>query len=604
MLNRLREYGLRSPDVLPPFHARKPIRWVLDLNADGTPVASLIDLADPQDRTRRYGVAHAVPAVTRTVGVAPLLAADTPEYVFGWVGEDGKPDRVARQHEAFVDLIHRWAKDAPDDPAAQAVAAFYRDGHVARVAQPAGWSRADLVAFRVGGQFAFATDSARRLWAAEAVGRKGLGRVGLCLVCGTSGPLLKTIPQQVPRKWVPGATQSASLVSINEAVHGYELRKFLEHTPICVDCGLTVMQAITSLLSDPQHSSTQTGQKGRLAWWLTEDSDFNPVALVEQPDEVQVHELLASPHRGHLAGPEDTTMFCALMVGGNAARVVVRDWIEMPLISIRENLAAWFGDLQIVDPWTGTLAEPIKLGVGRLALATGRWRDTGSAYLPFGGKGADRPEEVYPALMRAALLGHRLPHRLFTHLEHRIRADGRVDVARAALLRLALRRHPATRDPEAYMPELNPDNHEPAYVYGRIFAVLERIQTYTAWVYGEKINTTFTHRNFDRGLTNPTAALTQGQRLAHAWLKRLSRRKPQGAGFYERQLDELFALLPPTPTAPGRTAPPQRWAFILGYHHQRAADRADRPTNGDTSPQTTDPTGPEPVLDSEGAAAR
>jgi CRISPR-associated protein Csd1 len=603
MLHRLLTYGKTSPDVLPPFHARKPVRWVLDLRPDGTPVSGLIDLADQQDPNRRYGVRHAVPAVTRTVGIAPLLAADTTEYVFGWVSDDGKPDRVTRQHDAFVDLAHRWASDAPDDTAAQAVAAFYRDGHLTRVEKPASWSRGDLVAFRIDGQFGFATDSARRLWAAEAIGRKGLGRAGLCLVCGTSGPLLKTIPQQVPRKWVPGATQSASLVSINEAVHGYELRKFLQHTPICVDCGLTVMQALTSLLSDPHHSSTQVGQKGRLAWWLTDGSAFDPVALVEQPDEAQVHQLLASPRRGYLAGPEDTTMFCAMVVSGNAARIVVRDWIEMPLPRLRDNLATWFRDIQIVDDWTATLAEPKRVGVGRLALATGRWRDSTTSYLPFGGKGADRPDEVYPALMRAALLGHRLPHRLFTHLEHRIRADGRVDVARAALLRLALRRHPATTDPEAYMPKLNTDNREPAYVYGRIFAVFEGLQASTARAYGEKINATFTHRAFDRGLTNPTAALTHGQRQAHAWLKRLARRRPPAAAAIERRLDDLFALLPDTPTAPARTTPPQRWAFILGYHHQRAADRAARAANGD-NPPPADPADPQPVHDREGASTR
>src|SRR5262249_8520876 len=149
-----------------------------------------------------------------------------------------KPERVAQQHDAFRELTERWADaTGPDDPA-HAVAAFYRHGHHSRVEQPPGWSRSDLVAFRVAGAFAAGTETAQRFWASVAAGRKGLGTTGLCLVCGRVADLLKTIPQQIPQRWLPGATQGASLISVNESTHGFELQKFLGHTPICIDCGL------------------------------------------------------------------------------------------------------------------------------------------------------------------------------------------------------------------------------------------------------------------------------------------------------------------------------------------------------------------------------
>src|SRR5690606_15941671 len=124
---------------------------------------------------------------------------------------------------------------------ARAIAAFYAAGHHRAISPPEKCSRTDLVAFEVNGQIASDHESAQRFWAKVAAGRKGLGRSGLCLVCGQVRDLLQTIPQQIPRRLLPGATQNASLVSVNEAVHGYELTKFLAYTPICITCGLTII---------------------------------------------------------------------------------------------------------------------------------------------------------------------------------------------------------------------------------------------------------------------------------------------------------------------------------------------------------------------------
>ncbi|TDB87780.1 type I-C CRISPR-associated protein Cas8c/Csd1, partial [Micromonospora fluostatini] len=336
LLQRLVEYAADSDQVTPPFYGRKPVRFVIDLAADGTPLKTdLTDLANPANRDERFGVPRLVPAVTRTVGVAPALAADTVEYVLGWVAEDGgKPDRVAKQHEAFQEQIRSWSKAEPHGPA-PAIAAFYANGHAARMTTDRTWGRGDLVAITVGGRFAVEDDSARRYWATVAAGRKGLGRAGLCLVCGQVRDLLKTIPQQIPQRWLPGATQGASLVSVNEAVHGYELTKFLTHTPICITCGLTFMSSLTALLSDDTHSSALPGQYGRLVWWIVGGSRFNPMAALDDPELSDARALLNTPHDGIDPDIDDLSTFCSVTVGGNVARVVVRDWIEMPLPQVK-----------------------------------------------------------------------------------------------------------------------------------------------------------------------------------------------------------------------------------------------------------------------------
>jgi CRISPR-associated protein Csd1 len=576
LLQRLIEYAESSAEAVPAFYERKPVRFALDIDAAGRPTSELTDLADASDPARRFGVPRLIPKVSRTVGISPAIAVDNAEYVLGWVGEGGNAERVPRQYAAFRDLAFEWAAAEPNDPVAAAIAAFYRTGGPAAVKQREKWARGDLVAFRVGEEFACETESARRFWAGVAGGRKSLGRSGTCLVCGQNRALLKTVPQQVERRWLPGASNSAALVSINEAAHGYELQKFLGNTPICVDCGLKFMAALAALVSSPRHSVAFSGQDSRLTWWLTGGRDDDIMAMLDTPDEQQVRQLLASVERGE-ATDLDRSYFCSASLGGNVARVVVRDWVEMPLDAVYRNILAWRRDHEIIDAWTG---EIVHIGLTQLARVTGRWQPgrgtSPGTWTRFGASGEDRPHEVHRALLAAALCGKPLPPRLSAHVLRRIRADRRIDSARVALLRLALRRRPSTIDPEVHTPMLNTQNRDPAYIAGRIFAALEALQETFAYVGKQKLNTTFADRHFARAITTPRTAVVSGRRTANAWIKRIRRDRPGLARMHQNRIDDLFDLLAGPGELPVVAAIAQQEAFVVGYHHQRAAIRAEQ----------------------------
>ncbi|OJF14511.1 type I-C CRISPR-associated protein Cas8c/Csd1 [Couchioplanes caeruleus] len=576
LLQRLVEFADASGEVVPPFYARKAVRWLLDLHPDGTVAGPLTDTADPSDRARKYGVARLVPSVTRTVGIAPALAVDNPEYVLGWIGEGSNPERAPKQHAAFKELIYAWDKHVGDPRGpAHAIAEFYRHQRDASVDQPPGWGRGDLVAFRVAGTVACTSEAAIGYWATVAAARKGSGAVGLCLVCARVQPLLKTIPQQIPSRWLPGTLKNASLVSVNEAVHGYELKKSLVHTPICTGCALKFTSALTTLLSDPNHSVAYSGQNTRLAWWIVGGADYDPMGALEQPNDADVPQLLAAVRGGSHTELDDTSAFCTVTVAGNSARVVVRGWVQMPLPQLKANIAAWLTDLEMVDAFTGA---PTRIPLGHLTRVSGRWDTRKSVWKEFGASGEDRPHGAHRALLAAALLGRPLPPHLLTHVIHRIRADRRVDTARAALIRLILRRHPRIPAPDrkALMATLNPDHPSPAYLAGRIFAVLEDLQLANARAYNQSINTTFADRYFSRAITSPLSALVAGRRDARAWLKRLRRVRPKSAYFYEQRLDELFNQIADAGGIPAAVVVVEQAAFILGYHQQRAATTVER----------------------------
>ncbi|MFC8848548.1 MULTISPECIES: type I-C CRISPR-associated protein Cas8c/Csd1 [unclassified Micromonospora] len=605
LLQRLVEYADTSGDNTPKFYARKPVRWSLDLDGSGVPRGGFVDTANKDDPGHRFGASRLVPAVTRTAGISPVLAVDNGEYVFGWLSEGAKPERVAKQHDAFRALITAWAAAEPDGPG-PAIVAFYRDGHAGRLAPPPGWVRGDLIGFSIDGEYAADTAPARRFWAEVAGDRKGSGRSGLCLVCGQVQPLLQTVPQLIPRRWVPGATQNASLVSMNEAAHGYELQTSLTNTPICADCGLKFTTALTGLLSDPLHSTALSGQNARLAWWVLGGSTFDPWATVEQLDPAQIRNLLAGPADGTEATVDDLSRYCSVTVGGNVARVVVRDWVEQPISQVKDNIRSWYDDHQIVDAWTG---EVVRIKVSQLARAAGRFeagRNGGPGnWTKFGASGEHRPPDMFHRLLRAALLKQPLPPKLLHHVINRIRIDGRLDPARAALIRLALRRHPTlpAHERERLTPTLNVEHKQPpAYVAGRIFAVMDDLQRTVSRVADQRLNTTFAERYFGRAIDNPQVVIVSGRRTVQAWLKRLRGplRRPTWSNAYERRLDDLFVQLDTIPSAAVLTDKAQ---FILGYHQQRAEMRTERlaaaanKKNTDLPPEPNDVA---PTTDDEG----
>lgn len=589
LLTRLVEYARTDPAVPPAYYASKLLRWIVELNADGSPASpQLTDLADPTERTRRSGIPHVMPAVQRSgTGAQPMLATDTAEYALGWSTDEARVAKSARYHAAFRDLALRWHQ-ADQSAESSALHAFLTGQHADTLTRPAELTGNHLVAFRVAGRFLHADAGAQRFWAGEAEGRKGSTREGLCLVCGQHGRLLQTIPQQLPTRLVPGASNNASLVSLNKAVHGFNLEEQLVHVPICTTCGLQSMGALESLLGS-ESSTTCPGQDTRLAWWVTENAEFDLRTLDDPSSPEDVAEMIGGPARGGPGDVEDLSFFCSLAIGGNVARVVVREWIEQPLPRIRENLRGWFDDHQMVDLWTGL---PQYVGTRRMAQAAGRWvpgrgEDNGS-YVRFNVRGEDRPDDVYRGLLASALLNKTLPPRLLAHVVRRIRVDGRIDTARAALLRLALRRQPGIPNPEDYMPVLNPENNKPAYLAGRIFAVLSDLQYQANRARGsEPLNTTFSDRYFSRAVTSPAVALVTGRRTARAWLRVLRKRNLAATRAIEARLDELFDQLAVAGGMPHGTVLAEKAAFILGYHQEQAAARARR-TKATTTDTETD----------------
>jgi CRISPR-associated protein Csd1 len=595
LLQRLVDRVQDSEAGEPRFFRNRAVRWQLALTADGDLASTqLIDLADPSDNTRKNGTTHPVPLTTRTSGVAPCPGADDIQYVLGWCDDKSSPDRVAECHRAFIDMTSTWADADPAETAARAVARFYASGQAATVAQPERWASKQLVLISVDGRPVTELPSLARFWAAEVERRKAAGpgsegRQGLCLVCAGHGTLLNTLPQRLPRSLVPMAGGDQSLVSGNERIHTYDFTSGLSNSPICVECGTRAVTSLQEVLSDPD-THLSYGDS-RLGWWMLGPARFDLASTLAVEDPESVSSLVERVRRGGTwsegaARPSlDAGRFCAVTVGGTKARLVIRDWIDMPLADLEANIAAWFADHAMNS---GSPGRGPYYPLWRLVLSAGRWipdRDRPRGrYADLSARNSARPPDTGRQLLHAALLRAPLPSSVLANLVTRVRADRHVDDPRAALLRLILTRIP-NQHVEVPMAGLNPDNHDPAYLAGRIFAVLEEIQRSSGADPARKteggeaarqvkqVNASFTDRYFGGAVANPRIALIQGQQLAQPWLKKLARTRPGAASMLRQQLTDLFDCFDATAGLPGQAGLARQATFILGYHQQRADSR-------------------------------
>lgn len=135
------------------------------------------------------------------------------------------------------------------------------------------------------------------------------------------------------------------------------------------------------------------------------------------------------------------------------------------------------------------------------------------------------------------------------------------------------------------MADLNLNNPEPAYQYGRLLAVLAEIQRAAIG------KASVIDRFYGTASSAPAAVFGRLLRGAQPHLAKLERDRPGVATALQRRLEEVMRKIDgfyPTLTLE------QQGLFALGFYHQRAHDRAqiqaavERKRAGSANPDETD----------------
>lgn len=564
ILKRLCEAAERLP--LPPQdYAKRNVSWLVNIDEDGRLLGFVATTDDRGRGTERFLPELSVRRSGRAV--RPRILADTADYVLGCVFNEDEDDFTRSKHEAFCDLVASCA-DATASPQVAAVKRFL-DMDLEPADLPEDLEPKDWITFQVRDQIPIDTACVRDFWVdhvlSERADRSGANLP--CLVCGNTRPIADRHPISI--SGVPGAGGQAALVSTNEDAYYSHGRKHGVVSPVCWTCAYQYAQALNVMLADDRYSFRLSDQ---LVWvfWTREETGLSVSQLLSEPDPADVRTLLESVRDGRRRDLDEID-FYALALSGSEGRVIIRDWLETTVNRAKHHIAEYFEAQDIVGP-DGQPGIPIKLMALLGALLPSASRDPWSHL----------PPNLSTAVVRAALTGAPLPDQLLYRAVARARSESdtnelqgrtirgqKMTRQRAALIKMCLLLSNHPKEGFDVTPEMNPQIDDPAYLCGRLLAVLESIQR-TA-IPGAKA--TLVDRYYGTASSAPASVFGNLIRQAQAHLGKL--RKTQGGAHYrlQQQLEDIAAKLPQFPNTLSLI---DQGKFGLGYYQQRAADRADR----------------------------
>jgi CRISPR-associated protein Csd1 len=570
MLQALYALAQREHLVDDPDYEKKRVDYLLHIDRDGR-FLGLMPTADDEGRAREIAVPR-FPKRSGT-GTSPGFLFDNAKYVLGLGGGGEEGGRNEKCTEAFRGLVDKLSA-ATSDEGARAVARFYERRREQLPAIVAGhpdqvFTGSEWIAFVLDDDHqrpVHERPAVRAYWSGQrSAAEADAGAPVRCLV---TGEIAAPARMHGAIKRVPDAqTSGATLVTFNaEAFTSHGLAQG-DNAPVSRAAAEGYVTALNWLLQGTPTRRYQygvpIGNEGVVVCWTREKSEIVDTfidLLHPPPDAEQLVRAAESPYRGLEPADMDETEFYAVTLGGNAARVVVRDWLVTTVGALKENLRAYFADLHIA----GDEGKPLSM---RTLL--------GSVESP-GGRGLS--PGLGARLFRCAVRGEAFPREILGAALRRLRLPpDRVDErgklrARCALVKATLSRLPGGARLEVSV-SLDESNTDVPYLLGRLFAALERLQ---AAAQGSDLNATIRDRYFGSASSTPALVFPRLLRLSVHHAAKLS--TPRGDHWLERLKGTIIALLPPPPEGFKRTLSLEdQGNFAIGYYHQRQKFFEKRP---------------------------
>lgn len=566
----------RSEEGLPRYgYSQERISHCLSLSADGEVmgVIPLLDTSGKKPLPRSLSVPQ---PEKRTSGIKPNFLWDKTSYV---LGTSATSKRAPVEHAAFKQF-HRDSLRDETDEGLRALSRFLDRWTPEQFVPPL------FKQEMLDSNLVFRLESERQYLherpAAVALRARLLAPDGdaaaaplPCLVTGELRPAARLHPAV---KGVNGAQSSgASIVSFNQDAFNSWGKTQGENAPMSGEAAFAYTTVLNHLLRrDATNRQRLAVGDTTVVFWAEADDpgeaeaaeDLFAALIIDRPDTdaqatQKLHLALEVVAKGRPLTDIDPrlqpgTRMVVLGLAPNASRLSIRYWLRDSLGALAERLRAHAQDLALEpQPWK-TPPTP-----WRLALCTAPIRD-----------GKAKAEDVSPLLagnlMRAILTGGRYPQSVLANLVMRMRADGDVSGLRVALCKAVIcrdRRLAGSEEALKGVPvSLDVNLEDPAYLLGRLFAVLEGAQRAAL---GGQVNATIRDRYF--GAASATPALVYGM-LMHNVQNHLARVRKDKAGLavnLERDIREIVAKLPPH--LPKSLNLESQGTFAIGYYHQSEA---------------------------------
>lgn len=471
-------------------------------------------------------------------------------------------ERTVDCHTAFKEL-HQTLLASSKSQEATALLAFLSQWNPKDAPKLEHWEemlKGNLV-FQLDGELGFVHDSTamKQIWQTS-LNSAAKGEQRMCLVSGKMAPIARLHPAI---KGIRGAESGAALVSFN-------LNSFCSYgktqnynAPISEFKAFAYTTALSYLLASKNHrieiGDTQT------VFWTERDSPvegFFGMALdprdASLSDNKELGNFLQSIREGKWPAEYDPGIrFFVLGLSPNAFRLSVRFWHVSTVAEIGAKLGQHFRDLTM----TGSRdTEPKYPGMWRLLKETCNQKSSDKNPSPLLGG----------AVMQSILNGTLYPQELLNAVIGRIRAEQasknketgkpieNVNYTRAAIIKAVLtRKKRILKQGMEVSVSLDQENKNPAYLLGRLFAVLEKAQQDAI----PSANTTIKDKFYGSASATPRVVFPQLLRLTQHHIAKAEYGKVR-----DRQIQEIIADVSEFPS---HFTIDEQGLFAIGYYHQR-----------------------------------
>ena len=501
--------------------------------------------------------------IKKTSGVASNFLCDNSSYLLG-IDEKGKPQRSKECFEA-AKLHHHMILDGVASPAAQAVLAFFDswDPETARTHPALQEALEDILAganliLRFDGAYVHDDPAIRQAWNSYYNRTDETGDTGICLVTGQEDTIEAVHPSI---KGVQGAQSSgASLISFNADAFCSYGKTQNYNAPVGKYAAFAYTTALNALLADRKHIC-HLGDATVVFWAENGDEAYQDMMggyAFDAPSPYEageLREMVKALCQGQqvlfnesLLDPE--MKFFVLGLSPNSARLSVRFFLQNSFGSFLKNVQDHHRRAEIVRPSFDRFET---LPLWKLLDETVNQNSRSKVPAP----------NLAGEALRAILNNSPYPAQLLGGVQLRIRAEQEITRGRAAIIKAYYLKNKHSDVPEEVLTvSLNPDSTNVPYTLGRLFSVLEAIQSQA----NPTINSTIKDRYFNAASATPAHVFPTLVNLAQKHLKKIDGGL---AVHYDKQMAELLGKL--DDAYPNHLSIPQQGAFQLGYYHQTQA---------------------------------
>ena len=594
-----------NPKVPPYGFSEERVGWVLVLDSDGVLVDVMPNLtADKKPQPKLISVPR---PEKRTSGVKPNFLWDKTAYA---LGVESNKDKATAKEQPFMpsektfDAFRRHHLDLlkdSDDEGLLALRRFLESWQPEQFADSLCLPEmldANVV-FKLDGSSGYIhqREAAQTLWASCL--QNDEAELGLCLIIGEQAPIARLHP--AIKGVFGGQSSGGSIISFNKESFTSFGKEQGANAPVSEAAAFAYTTALNYLLRPENGHSLiigsakvrqaiklskksksdgsqdfdkrpSTGDASTVFWAEAADmksavaaEDIFAVAMTPPDDEQEsqrVFDVLEQIAKGRPLQEIDPDLspdarFYVLGLAPNASRISIRFWLDTTFGQLAQNIAQHWQDLAIQPS-----AWKTPPSIWRLLLQT--------AVL---GKNENISPVLAGEMTRAVISGTPYPLSLLSQLIARIRSDGDVNGYRVAMIKAVLQRRFRKGFIQEEVPmALNIESDNRAYLLGRLFAVLERIQSQAL---GE-INAGIGDRYYGSASAVPFSVFPRLLAGAKHHLSRLSKDKAGMAVNLEKDLGEILAKLPDS--YPRHFNIDEQGRFSIGYYHQKQSYFAKKET--------------------------